>query len=190
MVSYSRDISTQFPCNSKLKLSDVWDLPQSELEDIVIHEMIHYFILLHNLKDSSPHGNIFKSLMHSINANHGRNITINRKLTGNDRIAFKAVKVSERIVVVADMPDGKLGVKIIPNNPERIKLFCSKLERSSIKYSLYKSSNSFFAQFPSSVALRFIIVEAELLQTALLQAQKISQNSRVESFVKKFFSLH
>ena len=56
-------------------------LPQAE--DTVIHEMIHLFINLHNLADSSHHGSLFRAIMGSINAAHKRNITISYNPTAN-----------------------------------------------------------------------------------------------------------
>ena len=35
----------------KLRFSKKFDLPENELEDVIIHEMIHYYIHFKNLKD-------------------------------------------------------------------------------------------------------------------------------------------
>lgn len=40
----------------RLKISTGFDLTQEELEDVIIHEMIHYYIAYRNLRDSSAHG--------------------------------------------------------------------------------------------------------------------------------------
>ena len=44
----------------KMRVSARVDLPQSEVEDTIIHEMIHLYILIKGLKDSSTHGVVFR----------------------------------------------------------------------------------------------------------------------------------
>lgn len=64
-----------------ISVSDRYDIPQSDLEDIIIHEMIHLFIHIDKMKDSSSHGRIFRKLMLEINSRFGRNITISHRCT-------------------------------------------------------------------------------------------------------------
>lgn len=59
-----------------MRINTRFDLPEREIEDTIIHEMIHYFIFYHGLHDTSSHGEIFKAIMNSINTTHGRHITI------------------------------------------------------------------------------------------------------------------
>lgn len=65
----------------KLKISRYWDLPEREMEDTIIHEMIHYYIAVNKLKDTSSHGKIFRQMMTDINHRFGRNITISYRLS-------------------------------------------------------------------------------------------------------------
>ncbi len=50
----------------QLRINARIDLPERELEDIIIHEMIHYYIGYHQLKDTSAHGRLFRQLMDDI----------------------------------------------------------------------------------------------------------------------------
>lgn len=63
-------------CKFQFHASDALDLPKSQLEDIILHEMIHYYILSHGIEDTSPHGHIFRKMMKSINESYKRHITI------------------------------------------------------------------------------------------------------------------
>ena len=63
----------------RMKISVNFDLPQEELEDVVIHEMIHYHIAFNRLKDSSVHGRIFRDMMERINTDYGRHLTVRHK---------------------------------------------------------------------------------------------------------------
>ncbi len=62
-----------------LTLSDRYDLDIDVLEDVVIHEMIHYFIHFKKIRDSSSHGLQFRKLMNDINRGFGRHITVSHR---------------------------------------------------------------------------------------------------------------
>ena len=72
----------------KLRFSKKFDLPENELEDVIIHEMIHYYIHFKNLKDKSAHGPLFKNLMNQINKTFGRKISIRYRGSSALRIHY------------------------------------------------------------------------------------------------------
>ncbi len=43
------------------------DLTQQEIDDTLVHEMIHQYIYQNGIKDSNTHGNVFKEFMRRIN---------------------------------------------------------------------------------------------------------------------------
>lgn len=72
-------------CNFRMYVSTRYDLPQDQIEDTIIHEMIHLHIAFNNLKDTSTHGDRFKYHMNLINRRFGRHITVsNRDRSIND----------------------------------------------------------------------------------------------------------
>lgn len=60
----------------RMKINSRIGLPENLVEDVIIHEMIHYFILLNGLHDTALHGEIFMAIMRSINGHFGRHITV------------------------------------------------------------------------------------------------------------------
>ena len=78
-----------------LIISTLYDLPQTELEDVVIHEMIHYLLMIRGIEDSSAHGPQFRSYMNAINERFGRNITISHKGRAADTKRVHYVGVCE-----------------------------------------------------------------------------------------------
>lgn len=64
----------------RLRFSTSFDLPEAELEDTVLHEMIHYWIWLNDIRDTSAHGKIFRQQMARVNA-AGRHVTISHRTT-------------------------------------------------------------------------------------------------------------
>ena len=142
----------------RLRFSTRWDLPVAELEDTVIHEMIHYSIWLEGLKDTSAHGKIFRERMADINARFGRHITVSHRTTPEER--EKAADNSRRphVVALVFFRDGRTGLKLLPRKSESVRryhrnvLLSGRVER--IEY--YLSEDPWFNRFPTSGALNVI----------------------------------
>ena len=64
-----------------LHISTRYDWPEEELEDILLHEMIHYEILVNQWQDSSAHGKLFRARMKEFNEKYGRHIRISYRHT-------------------------------------------------------------------------------------------------------------
>ena len=72
--------------NFVLRINARIDLPESLVQDTILHEMIHYYIAVNHLRDTSTHGRLFRQEMKRINAAGNRHITISYKLT-KDQLA-------------------------------------------------------------------------------------------------------
>ena len=64
-----------------IRISTRYDLPEAELEDVLLHEMIHYEILVNQWQDSSAHGTLFRARMKEFNEKYGRHIRISYRHT-------------------------------------------------------------------------------------------------------------
>lgn len=88
-----------------LTLSDRYELEENVLEDIVIHEMIHFFIHYSGIKDSSSHGPQFRKMMNEINRRFGRHITVSHRCSKKELESDDAKGHS--IVCLCTMSDGR-----------------------------------------------------------------------------------
>lgn len=91
----------------EMRLSLLFNLPEEEWEDVVIHEMIHYYIAFKGLKDSSSHGPLFREFMVKINRAHGRHITVSARTAEEQR---ENSQVRAQYLCIAKFSDGRLGV--------------------------------------------------------------------------------
>lgn len=162
----------------ELRMSRSFDLPEHVVEDTIIHEMIHYFILVNGLHDSAPHGNIFKSIMLSINNSYNRRITVTHRERHDGHAAHPAAAHTVdklRTVAVITMQSGKILFKVIPATANSIAQFAKAVANArgvtSVDY--YATANAFFGQFPSSASLRCSAVEPSELQRQLTGATKL-----------------
>lgn len=89
--------------------STVHNLPESVMEDVIIHEMIHYYILSKGLTDKTAHGPVFRAIMNDINKRYGRNITISLKRTPGGEATPRVNTNGIEVIAVARMADGRSG---------------------------------------------------------------------------------
>ena len=127
----------------RLKISTGFDLSESELEDVVIHEMIHYYIAYRNLRDTSAHGRTFRRIMEDINSRFGRHITVRHRAEPQRNLVRRSHNVC-----VSTFEDGKLGVTVCAS------AWVPKLERllplhyRVAKMEWFESRDPFFNRFP------------------------------------------
>lgn len=157
----------------RLRINSRVDLPTQTLDDVIIHEMIHYFIAYNGLVDTTPHGAIFRSIMESINANYGRKVAVS---TPASRQQVASKKSTWHVIAAVEMADGSLGVKVLPRVAQKVMAFEQTLKRAAnVKaVSLFLHNNPFFNRFPTSVALRVHPIDRELFQANIDGAKTIT----------------
>lgn len=141
----------------QLRFSTAFDLPEEELEDTLIHEMIHYFISYNGLSDRSAHGPLFKALMQNVNEMHGRSITVSRRTTAGEMADARSASAKKwHVIAILRFTSGALGVKVLPRViPKIIDYHNSVSAASNIAgVDLYLHNDPFFNRFPTSVGRR------------------------------------
>ena len=147
----------------KLRINTRIDLPENEVEDTLIHEMIHYFIGYKRLEDASSHGPLFMHIMNTINEKYGRNITVTFKGTSEQQEQLVDKKQRYHVVALVKFHDGKTGIKVLPRVVQSILRYYNTIssarEIESVK--LFMSNDIFFNRFPNSAALKVHFVNEE-----------------------------
>ena len=143
------------------------DLPESLVEDTILHEMIHYYIAVNHWKDSSTHGVLFRREMERINREGKRHITISHRL--NPAEQSQAVVKKGRVVAVVQFADGKTGIKVVPKQARHmqtwhrmaLRAFSHSFARHAPIRSIdwYYTDEEYFGKYPSSMALRIYLVD-------------------------------
>ena len=59
----------------KIFFSDCFDFDESDFVEIMVHEMIHYYIAWNGIKDNGDHGKKFMEIANELADKHGLNIT-------------------------------------------------------------------------------------------------------------------
>lgn len=169
----------------ELRISALRDLSEPELEDVIIHEMIHYFIMYHGLIDTSPHGEIFKAMMHSINRNFGRHISISHRSSAEERAQVRAEKRTWHVIATIKFRNGRHGVKVLPRVVPKVLAYHKNASASPdiVDVKLYLHDNPFFNRYPTSAALRVHEIDGALLASNLTGAHilKVENGKLIQS---------
>ena len=159
----------------QLRFSTAFNLEERELEDTIIHEMIHYFIAYNGLIDRSAHGPLFKAMMQSVNEAHGRNVTISRRMAHGEIAQAKTVKKKWHVIAILHFSSGALGVKVLPRViPKILEYHKGITAASNIRgVDLYLHNDPFFNRFPTSTGRRCHAITPEDIQNHLKGAHTL-----------------
>ena len=159
----------------KLRINTRIDLPETEVEDIIIHEMIHYYIGYNKIVDTSAHGRVFRQLMNTINERYGRHIRISHKLTNEEKEQLYGTKKRWRVVALVAFKDGQTGIKVLPRMASKVQHYYQVVSRESsvVSVELYMTNNFFFNRYPSSSALRVHYIDRAEAERQLEGAEKL-----------------
>ena len=159
----------------KLRINSRIDLPESEIEDTIIHEMIHYFIAYHRLKDTSAHGQVFRSMMNDINERYNRNITISHKSTKEQKELLMDTRRKWHVIAIVHFHDGRTGIKVLPRIKERIANYYRNVgsSREIESIDLYFSDNPFFNRYPCSSAFNVIFADRQTIEQNISDAKRL-----------------
>lgn len=159
----------------ELRINTRYDLPEHTLEDVIIHEMIHYFIAYNGLRDSSPHGRLFKALMQSINTAFNRNLSISHKLTPEQKEQAVSARRTLHVIAAVYFRSGQTGVKVLPRVVTKILDYDNKARRHpdvrQVEY--YLHDNPYFNRYPTSAALRVHDIDPATLKENLSGARRL-----------------
>lgn len=159
----------------RLKFSICFDLPEREWEDTIIHEMIHYYIGVNRIKDTSAHGQVFRQMMQTINQRFGRHLTISHKSTPEQKEALYSARKVWHVIAVVQFADGRKGLKVLPRIRQRIQTYRTTMLRdpriSSIQ--MYMSNDPYFNRYPNSSAFNVVLANEEEFMPHILQAEPL-----------------
>lgn len=122
------------------------DMSMEEIDDTLVHEMIHQYIFQNDLPDTSTHGRLFKDFMQKINAAFPQELKIS--IYGESPI-LKGPGAKTHKLILLRMKDGECYCCKI--NPSKIPVFINYLKQtvlspnSKIKdYLLCESKDMYF----------------------------------------------
>lgn len=144
----------------RLEISNRHDLAPAELEDIIIHEMIHYYIWYNGLRDTSPHGRLFRGMMNAINTRHVRHITVRHALSAESRASD--CKRKNHYILYTRWRDGREGFTRMARTRifEMWRVFSSLSDVVEMRW--YYTTDPFFNRFPGFTTPKYMALTDEI----------------------------
>lgn len=165
----------------RLKINTRIDLPEQDVEDTIIHEMIHYFIGYKKLEDSTSHGPIFLHIMNAINEKYGRSLTVSHVGTDEQNEEAYDKRHHWHVVAVVRFKDGKLGIKVLPRVIPKILNYYNAAQQHSgiLSIVLYMTSEIFFNRYPCSSSLKVHYLDEDIIMGHLSDAEILECDGKV-----------
>lgn len=153
-----------------IEISVFFDMPESEYIDTLVHEMIHYYIFVNGLKDTSTHGKLFRAEMERIRRDFNLTVSISKKASESDElVAPREVRYfclssdsngADLITVVAKTTIFSLWDKIsgLPG---------------LVSHKWYVSTHPDLGIYPRSRSLKFYTIDKERLAKILAESYEL-----------------
>ena len=153
------------------RISTVIDLPEREVEDTILHEMIHYYILSNQMQDTSAHGEIFMRMMKDINVRFNRNITVAHKSTKEEQDSDTQLR--QHIICVIRFRNNQRGITIATKS--RLFELWDEIPKlpNVAECSWYVSTDPFFNRYPRAASLKYHPITPAELEEHLKGAQPL-----------------
>ena len=154
-----------------ISLSNYYDQTEHQFQSVLLHEMIHLSIAASGVKDTSPHGVVFRGLMQRLNRD-GWDIQIMTKTRDYTKAyTGTATVIAQYIVLALEMNDGKRFLSSVnPKFAHDINRQLKMVPQIS-HFAWFTTSDRWFEAMPKVRSLRGRRVTAEVFQ-AKTQAMK------------------
>lgn len=158
-----------------LRINTRIDLSEEEVEDTIIHEMIHYYIGYNQLKDTSAHGQLFRQMMNSINERFGRHLAISHRGSKQQMAQAADQRARYHVIAVVDFHDGRRGIKVLPRVLPSILKYYNAVSavREVASVRLHMSNDVFFNRFPNSSSLKVHFIAPADIDAHLADADSL-----------------
>jgi hypothetical protein len=153
-------------------------MTERQAQNVLLHEMIHYSIAYTGLKDTAPHGIVFKGMAEKLNRKYGWEIkamttTKGWKLSSKAEQKVRRKRSSSYLVLALEMEDGKHYLSVV--NPKFSTIIDRQIRgvRQIQNYGWYSSRDAYFDSFPQVRSLRGRSVTVDLFEEKLGEMQQV-----------------
>ena len=143
----------------KLSMSTYYDMTDQQAKSVLLHEMIHYIIGYTGLKDTAPHGVVFRGMMDNLNRKYGWDIRVMTSTRGwkvSERVTEKkkAKGPQTYLMLAIELKDGKFYLsRVNPGFARRIEKQLPMV-RELRSHRWYTTQESYFDDYPQVRSLR------------------------------------
>lgn len=96
-----------------IRISIRFDRPVDHYDNVLVHEMIHYYIGYCGIKDDGPHGRFFVNMMKEINSKYGMGIEVSGLFPDSVIAQFPH---HQRYFCIVRFQDGQIAIQVAAKN--------------------------------------------------------------------------
>jgi intracellular sulfur oxidation DsrE/DsrF family protein len=157
-----------------IDMSTRYDMTERQAQNILLHEMIHYFIAYNGLKDSSPHGTLFRKYMNGLNDKFGWEIGVNANHAGLKLVEEQSERNVYAVLTMKIKGQNYIS-SVSQKSIKRLDMQARKLLDLQEK-SWYLSKSRFFINLPKVRTLKAMKIEESKLNELKSEMQLINNH--------------
>lgn len=141
------------PYQYAIHVSTYYNQTERQYQNVLLHEMIHYYIAYKGIADTSPHGKIFRQMMKNLNEKYGWGISVSSRMSEAKRVSVQS-SATPRLILLLEVQGRGHFVSVV--NPKYMSLMEHELQRlAEVKqHAWYQSTDAYFDSFPVVRSLR------------------------------------
>ncbi len=136
-----------------IHVSTYYDQTERQYQNVLLHEMIHYYIAYKGIVDTSPHGKVFRQMMKNLNEKYGWKISVSSRMSETKSVCVQS-SATPRLILLLEVQGRGHFVSVV--NPKYASVMEHELQRlSEVKqHAWYQSTDAYFDGFPVVRSLR------------------------------------
>lgn len=157
-----------------ISLTTYYDMETRDACNVLLHEMIHYYIAHNHLKDSSPHGPLFRRIAQSLNQRWGWQVSVRTNVEGWRLTHPERVGKGPYLVLAVETKGGERFLTVVaPAYARKLEAQIRKT-REVRTHQWYTSRDEYFSGFPKVRSLRGRKVSEETMLRITSACQPLS----------------
>lgn len=141
------------PCRYAIHVSTYYHQTERQYQNVLLHEMIHYYIAYKGIVDTSPHGKVFRQMMKNLNEKYGWEISVSSRMSEAKPASVQS-SATPRLILLLEVQGRGHFVSVV--NPKYVAALEHELQRlAEVKqHAWYLSTDAYFDGFPMVRSLR------------------------------------
>lgn len=141
------------PCRYAIHVSTYYHQTERQYQNVLLHEMIHYYIAYKGIVDTSPHGKVFRQMMKNLNEKYGWEISVSSRMSERKSACVQS-SATPRLILLLEVRGRGHFVSVV--NPKYAAVMEHKIQRlTEVKqHAWYQSADAYFDSFPVVRSLR------------------------------------
>ena len=148
------------PYQYAIHVSTYYHQAERQYQNVLLHEMIHYYIAYKGIVDTSPHGKVFRQMMKNLNEKYGWEISVSSRMSQTKPASVQS-SATPRLILLLEVQGRGHFVSVV--NPKYAAVMEHKIQGlvEVKQHAWYQSTDAYFDSFSVVRSLRGRRITAE-----------------------------